>query len=290
VSGAALIWIDGVECSELTLPDRAFELGDSLFETCRLVDNTIIFAPLHWQRLAQGCKVLGFPDSVNAVQEQLREILLSLKERGRHDAIVRVTVSRGTAPRGYLPPEEAAPRIAIYVNAPSTPFAELLPPAQVGLASLRLGAQPALAGIKHGNRLEQVLAANERRVIGSSGEAQWDDMLLCDYNGRPHSLGSANLFALIGDKIVTPPIVDCGIAGTRRQLLLETLASEQGIVVQEEFITMAELVAAQEVFCANTVQGFRPVGRLDQQHWYAHPVCASLHSAYVAAAHREVAT
>jgi 4-amino-4-deoxychorismate lyase len=289
VSGATLIWIDGVESSELTLPDRAFEFGDSLFETCRLVDDTIIFASLHWQRLAQGCKVLGFPDSVNAVQQQLHEILRVLKQRQRHDAIVRITVSRGTAQRGYMPPEEPDTRIVVYVSVPTAPFATLLPPAQVGLASVRLGVQPVLAGIKHGNRLEQVLAANERRKHVSSGEPLWDDVLLCDYNGRPHSLASANLFALIDGDIVTPPIVDCGIAGTRRQLLLDTLASEEGIAVREEFISMGELIAAQEVFCANSVQGFRPVGRLEQQNWHAHPVCAALQTAYVAAAREEVA-
>ena len=288
MASATLIWIDGVETSALSLPDRAFELGDSLFETCRLVSGTILFAQLHWQRLARGCAVLGFPDCMSSLQEQLHSVIAILCEREIDEAVVRVTVSRGEAQRGYLSPARATPRVMLYVTHPSLPFDQQLPPARVGLASMRLGAQPALAGIKHGSRLEQVLAANERRV-DDSDKPLWDDMLLCDYNGRPHSLGSANLFALIDGDIVTPPIVDCGIAGTRRQLLLDTLASGQGIAVHEEFITMTELTAAQEVFCANSVQGFRPVGQLHDRHWQAHPVCTALHEAYVAAAHVEVA-
>ena len=277
-----------MESSALPLPDRAFELGDSLFETCRVMSGHIPFAQLHWQRLAQGCAVLGFPDCMSALQDQLDRVIATLREREIDEAVVRLTLSRGQAQRGYLSPARATPRIIFYVTPPSLPFAQQLQPARVGLASVRLGAQPALAGIKHGSRLEQVLAANERRV-GDSGEPLWDDMLLCDYNGRPHSLGSANLFALIDGEIVTPPIVDCGIAGTRRQLLLDTLASEQGIAAHEEFITMTELTAAQEVFSANSVQGFRPVGQLQGRHWQSHPICTVLHEAYVAAARAEAA-
>ena len=277
-----------METSALSLPDRAFELGDSLFETCRLVSGTILFAQLHWQRLAQGCAVLGLPDCTSPLQEQLRNVIAILREREIDEAVLRVTVSRGEAQRGYLSPASVTPRIVLYATLPSLPFYHQLPPARVGLASMRMGVQSALAGIKHGSRLEQVLAANERRV-DNSDKPLWDDMLLCDYNGRPHSLGSANLFAVIDGEIVTPPIVDCGIAGTRRQLLLDRLAPGRGIAVHEEFITMTELTAAQEVFCANSVQGFRPVGQLHDGHWQAHPVCTALHEAYVAAAREEVA-
>ena len=284
---ATLIWIDGVERAALSLPDRAFELGDSLFETCRLVAGAIVFEALHWQRLARGCEVLGFPDCRLPLQAQLQGILATLGDRGIDDAIVRVTVSRGDGPRGYLAPAQPSPRIIVYVTLPSAPFATALPPLRVGLASLRLGAQPALAGIKHGSRLEQILAANERRLSGSD-QPLWDDMLLCDYNRRPHSMASANLFALIDGRIVTPPIADCGIAGTRRQLLLDTLAPGLGIAAHEEFITMTELYAAQEVFCSNSVQGFRPVSRLHDCEWQQHDVCAALQGAYIAAARAEV--
>ncbi|MEP4484881.1 MAG: aminotransferase class IV [Halioglobus sp.] len=277
-----------MESSALPLPDRAVELGDSLFETCRLFQGAIPFSSLHWQRLTYGCQVLGFPDCIAALQEQLQGVIAGLGERGFDEAVIRITVSRGEGPRGYLSPERATPRIIVYATQPSQTFAQQTAAASVGVASMRLGAQPALAGIKHGSRLEQVLAADERRMV-DSGEPLWDDMLLCDYNGRPHSLTSANLFAVIGDEIITPPIIDCGIAGTRRQLLLETLASRQGITAHEEFFTMAELTAAQEVFCANSVQGFRPVARLGERQWHEHSVCASLHSAYAAAAYAEVA-
>ncbi|MEP6390996.1 MAG: aminotransferase class IV [Halioglobus sp.] len=277
-----------MESSALPLPDRAFELGDSLFETCRLLNGAIPFFSLHWQRLRHGCEVLGFPDCSTTLQEQLHGVIACLGGRGFDEAVIRITVSRGEAPRGYLSPERATPRIIVYATPPSQTFAQQAAAASIGLASMRLGAQPALAGIKHGSRLEQVLAADERRAA-DSGEPFWDEMLLCDYNGRPHSLISANLFAVIDGEIVTPPIVDCGIAGTRRQLLLNTLAPMQEIAAHEEFFTMAELTAAQEVFCANSVQGFRPVARLHDCQWHEHPVCDALHTAYTAAAYAEVA-
>ena len=135
---------------------------------------------------------------------------------------------------------------------------------------IRLAAQPVLAGIKHLNRLEQVLAADEARRAGA------EEGLMLDGTGHLASVVSGNLFLVRGGELCTPALPDCGVKGTRRKLILEQWAPALGIRAREVPLTPADLEEAQEVFYSNSLFTVRPVARVADRRWSAFPVCEAL--------------
>ena len=260
----------------LPLPDRGLDFGDGLFETLLLHGGEALHLPLHLERLERGLRALAFPDCLTTASAQLGEILQSPALREMAWAALRLTVSRGGGPRGYAPPAQALPRIVIAVTPLQRSCAELASPSRLGVASMRWGSQPALAGIKHLNRLEQVLAAREAAQSGA------DDMVMLDQAGKVVSTTAGNLYMFAQGKIHTPRIGDCGIAGTRRKLLLEQWAPALGLEVVQRDLDPAELVSAEELFYSNSLWGLRPVGELGARLFQHHPVCNALFTQYLA--------
>ena len=148
------------------------------------------------------------------------------------------------------------------------------PAASLGIASTRWATQPLLAGIKHLNRLEQVLAASERAASAV------DEMLMLDQDNCVVSVISGNIFALYNRTLVTPPLQDNGVRGTRRQLLIERWATAVGLTVDVRKIDIDQLLLADEVFYTNALVGLRPIAALEERCWPSHPVCESLHACY----------
>ncbi len=272
MSSSALIWVDGERASSLPLPDRGLDFGDGLFETLIVKRDVPQFLSLHLDRLAAGLQVLAFPDCVDRASDC---ISLAASELQTHDwSVLRLTVTRGGAPRGYAAPDNATPRMVVTA-APLNQDRQL-PAAPVALdwAELRWSSQPLLAGIKHLNRLEQVLVANQLR----RGEA--DELVVLDQQGHVCSASAANLFLVESGRLLTPVLETCGIAGTRRRLILEQLAPALALAVEETHISADRLQQADEVFICNSVRGLQPVARLGQRCWQVHPVCEALHQQY----------
>ena len=170
------IWVDGEPATALPLPDRGLDFGDGLFETFLLRRGKPLFYDLHLQRLQAGLAVLGFPDCLAIASTHLftaADKLLELEW-----AALRLTVTRGGAPRGYAPPSEVAPRVIITAAALSQNRGEFPDPVALEWAEIRWSAQPLLAGIKHLNRLEQVMAAREAQAQGC------DDVIVLGQQGQ----------------------------------------------------------------------------------------------------------
>jgi 4-amino-4-deoxychorismate lyase len=145
-------------------------------------------------------------------------------------------------------------------------------PAQLALAKIRWGCQPQLAGIKHLNRLEQVLASVEREAAGV------DEVVMLNQAGQVISVSAANLFILEGDTLLTPQLTECGVRGTRRHLIIEQLAPALGLQVRQEKLTVAQVESAKEVFYCNALVGLRPVGSFEAGQWESHNICSALHT------------
>lgn len=264
------IWIDGQPCNSLPLPDRGLDFGDGVFETLLLYRGQPLYPDLHLRRLERGLARLGFPDNTpGAAGDYLSRALADLREQWRW-ASLRLTVTRGTGPRGYAPPESPAPRVIITASPIAAP-ADRPAPLSLAVATTRWSIQPRLAGIKHLNRLEQVLAVAEARSAGV------DDALMLDGAGNVCSLSAANLFIREGGRLHTPSLKSCGIAGTRRALLLEHWGQAAGLAVVEDDFDLQRLLAADEVFCSNALIGFRPVGNLEGRRWDDYTICRALH-------------
>ncbi|MEH6517928.1 MAG: aminodeoxychorismate lyase [Halioglobus sp.] len=274
MSAAQTFWIDGHRATSLPLPDRGLDFGDGLFETLLGVNGRVPFLALHMDRLTRGLKVLGFPDVTDLAHKYLNMALSELDSEAR---AIRLTVTRGSALRGYAPPQEASPRIIISVSPLAWNPLRPASPAELGVADIRWSNQPVLAGIKHLNRLEQVLAAGQRVAQG------WDEAVMLDDEGLPLSVVSGNLFIVKDARLLTPPLERCGIAGTRRALIVERWQDQLGLEVKVERFTLAELEAATEVFYCNSLLGFQPVGIFGSTSWTSQAVCSSVQKLYMEA-------
>ena len=146
--------------------------------------------------------------------------------------------------------------------------------ARLTQATVRWGSQPTLAGIKHLNRLEQVLAAAQCQAEAA------DEAVMLDQAGRPLSVTAGNLFVVMQGKVITPPLRDCGIAGTRRQLVLECWAPALGLATGELELQLSDVGKAEEVFYSNSLQGLRPVAEFCGRRWARNEVCEALYQQY----------
>lgn len=266
-----LTWVDGARSASLPLPDRGLAYGDGLFETLLLIDGQAMYPDRHARRLARGFTVLDFPAADDLLHRVISVVAPSAPAGA---AALRLTVTRGAGPRGYCPPQPCTPRWIAQLTPLGAPPEDWQAPASLHVSPVVLPAQPLLAGLKHLNRLEQVLAAR------AAGEAGVDDAVMCNPRGEPVCAIAGNIFAVSGGRLYTPPISDGGVAGTRRSALLEDWAPALGLEVTEQALSLDDLRASEELFITSSLWGLRAVGALDERQWHEHPVARGLHRHY----------
>jgi 4-amino-4-deoxychorismate lyase len=258
--------VDGRPGLEVSVLERALHYGDGLFETIACVAGRPRFPGLHFKRLAEGCARLGLEADLAVLAREVRELAA-----GCERAIVKVLVSRGAArARGYaLTGREHATRITLrYAWAGDDPLAALQG-VRVRLAAVRLGENPVLAGLKHCNRLEQVLA-----------RAEWSDpeiaeALMFSSSGALISGTMTNVFLVQEGKLCTPRVDRCGVAGVMRAVVL-TAAAAAGLSPEERVLEAADLERAEELFLTSALTGVRPVRELAQRTLAVGPVTRRL--------------
>ncbi|MDE2154627.1 MAG: aminodeoxychorismate lyase [Xanthomonadaceae bacterium] len=260
------ILINGEPAEVLSALDRGLAYGDGLFESIRFVGAAAPLWPRHMQRLAESCRRLRMPapDPAQLWREALEVAC------GMPQSVVRITLTRGVGERGYALPVPPQTTRVVAAFAPPRPAREAYAQGvRMRVCGIRLAEQPLLAGMKHLNRLEQVLA-----------RAEWSDPaiaegVLCDQHGRVISATMANLFARIDGVLLTPALERCGVAGVARA---EVLAACPHAQIAE--LTLDALLGAGEIFLSSSVRGIVPVQSLGdrvyapgsatrqlQQHW-----------------------
>jgi 4-amino-4-deoxychorismate lyase len=254
MSGPVLV--DGVDAHEAqlaTLADRAFQYGDGLFETLRLQAGAVRFLDAHLDRLRHGCERLRIPppDASQLTAEITRVA------NGTREGVVKIIVSRGRGGRGYRPPDPSSSTRVVALHPLPAPDTG---PIALRWCDTRLARQPLLAGLKHLNRLEQVLAQGE-----------WNDEsiqegLMLDTEGELIGGTSSNVFIVRDGALLTPDLRYCGVRGVMRAQVL-SCARRLGIAVSEEPLWPEDLHAAKEVFVTNAVRGIRPVASLGDLAW-----------------------
>ena len=238
--------LDGEPASG-ALWNRGLAYGDGVFETMVHDRKRARFWPLHRERLLKGCAALGL--AVDPEQVAAEAARLAAGDR----CVIRVTVVRAGG-RGYFSDARADAPAHRIVSRHPLPGGEPERGLRVDWARLRLAPQPALAGIKHLNRLEQVLAAREAAAGGC------DELLLCDPEGEPVEAISGNLLVYRDGAWWTPEIRTCGVAGVARAWLLRQAG---GIGLRR--LSVAEVESAEELAIVNSVRGPRPIGRLGER-------------------------
>jgi 4-amino-4-deoxychorismate lyase len=248
-------WIDGVEGDKLPVDDRGLNYGDGLFETILVRNGVPRFLDLHLDRLRRGLETLGIHFSAG---DALRAEIARAAVLAPSLAILKIVITRGSAVRrGYRPSgQESARRILTLW--PTSPLASesTLQGVALSVAPLPMPGYSPFAGLKHLNRLENVLASLQ-------ADEQAFESLLLAASGQVISGISSNVFIVKAGGLSTPPVDRVGVAGIMRQIVLRE-APRLGIAAREEVLGMDDLLAADGMFITNARIGVVPVRRVGE--------------------------
>jgi 4-amino-4-deoxychorismate lyase len=248
------VLLNGSPAQQVSPFDRAVHFGDGLFETIACRTGRPRFLSLHLERLLLGCQRLGIdPGNLDELRAEVSALAGEVQ-----NAIVKVILTRGTAlARGYsVTGREKATRITFRYPWPSETSTESQDGIRARTGQLRLGENPALAGLKHCNRLEQILARQEWSDPGIA------ESLLFSSSGRLVSGTMTNVFIVEGSRLRTPRLDLCGVAGVMRRVVLRE-AERAGIPVQEDVLGADDVRKANELFVTNARIGIWPLRELD---------------------------
>ena len=250
------ILINGQTQNSISVLDRGLHYGDGVFETVKVQRGRAMLLEQHLQRLRVGCERLRLPPpALDVIRDEAHALI-----QGEDTAVLKILMTRGAGGRGYRSPVNAqATRILIRYPFPDYPPERYQSGVKIHLCTSRLSINPQLAGIKHLNRLEHVLAANEWQD-DSIAEGLMMDPLDNIIEGT-----MSNVFLVAAGCLVTPDLKNCGVAGIMRQQVLE-LAQDLGISHDIKEVKKQELFTAEEVFVTNSVIGVWPVNSIAQKH------------------------
>jgi len=260
-----LSWVDGRPAELLSVKDRGLAYGDGLFETIAISGGEPSLLERHLARLSEGCARLYVPIDLPVVRTQLAAFSQQLGE-----GVAKLIITRGEGLRGYAAPQPAQPRLILQASAkPVYPSAYAEQGVRLFPCVTRLAEQPLLAGLKHLNRLEQVLARSEWH------DTEHAEGLMLDTSGRVIEGVYSNLLLVRAGVLMTADLTRCGVAGVMRAELLARAAA-LGITCQVRDISQAELLAADEVMLCNSVYGVWPVRALLTHDWPVGPLTRKL--------------
>ncbi len=253
--------VNGKQGNLISIRDRGLLYGDGVFRTLRVSNGHALHWPLHYKKLQYDCNALGItcPD-VALLSVELKDLLVQ-----HPDGVMKVIVTRGEGTRGYAPSIQPTPTHIWDVSPmPDYPADWATYGIKARLCHLRLGQQPRLAGIKHLNRLENVLA------VAESNDAEIAEGVLLDAPGNVIEGTRSNLFMVRDGVLLTPDLTHCGVAGVQRERVMEWAATH-GMPCHTARFGLAELLAADEIFLVNSVIGLWPVRELQDRIWSRHP-------------------
>ncbi|MCX7089408.1 MAG: aminodeoxychorismate lyase [Methylococcales bacterium] len=249
-----MVLINGSSEHCLDVTDRGLQYGDGLFETIAVYQGQPVYLQEHLQRLQRGCERLLIPCPA---LDLLRNEAVQLSQHTQQ-AVLKIIVTRGSGGRGYRQPDSiAATRILSLHPYPDYPAHFKQQGITARFCQTRLGLNPSLAGIKHLNRLEQVLA-----------RAEWQDAtiqegLMLDALDRIIEGTMSNLFFIKDQAIVTSPLTHSGVAGILREKIMQ-IAERDNIPLKQHYFKQDALLAADEVFVTNSIIGIWPVKQIQQ--------------------------
>lgn len=253
--------------------DRGLAYGDGIFRTLKMVAGLPEQWPAHYQKLVADCSVIGI---VCPSPELLMSDFVQLFTPDE-TAVAKIIITRGDGERGYKPPAITAPmRLVIKSAMPDYPPENFTEGVHLHVCETRLAHQPALAGIKHLNRLENVLARmewNNANIIPAIAEG-----LMLDMNDHVIECTSANIFARFGDMLITPSLAECGISGITRQRILD-LAYTLNLTASIEAVHLTKLLTADEVIISNSIYGAWQVRSIANKNWQKQSLAADIRKA-----------
>lgn len=260
------ILVNGKYTDQVSIFDRGLHYGDGIFETIRISKARPVMWEDHMERLYYGCEKLFIdPPSSDVLAREANELI-----KDTENAVLKIIITRGQGGRGYVVPQDAnTTRILLKYPLPNYSLKYYTDGVWVRICKTRLSSRPELAGIKHLNRLEQVLARNEWQ------EEEIAEGLMLNSIGDIVEGTMSNVFLVVGKRLITPPLEDCGIAGIMRAHVLK-LAQDLGISHDISKVDEDQLFAANEVFLTNSVIGIWPVKKIQHKEYKIGPMTQKL--------------
>jgi len=256
--------VNGREEGVIDVANRGLQYGDGLFETLPIQEGTLLLWPRHLERLERSAARLGMTAPLDTLTGEAASLA-----HGLTLAILKVMLVRRADGRGYRPHTRDVDRILTVWSWPQRP------PAQDGAAltwcETRLARQPRLAGLKHLNRLEQVLAQQEL------SEPYWEGLMQDTEDGVIEGT-MTNLFIVEKTTLVTPLLDQAGVRGVMRDCIM-VCARDLGLAVREERVTKERVLGADEAFVCNSIIGICPIASLPGRHYGDGPVTQALNLA-----------
>jgi len=237
--------VNGIEQNHINIENRGLAYGDGLFTTAKIINGKIQYLPSHVQRLLSGCKKLAIcaPNQIE-LTEQLSQVA-----KQYNLAVLKVIITASSGGRGYARSVELKSDIIIMVHDYPMHYEDLaIEGITLGNSKQQMGINPMLSGLKHLNRLEQVLL---RQELVKTKE---DDLVVTNINDEVIEATSANLFLWLNDKLCTPDITSSGVNGIMRQTVLQNYSDT---LIKK--VTLTELASSPAMFICNCVMGIMPV-------------------------------
>ncbi len=248
-----MFWFDGAlhesSIAPVDLTDRGLTLGDGFFDTSLARNGRSFLRKAHLDRFFASAEMLAIPCDSAVVAQALDALASAIG-----DGIVRLTLTRGGGARGLGLPEHPKPFL-FGAAVPASP-AMAFPVLNVATSPIRRNETSPAARLKALPYLDAILAL---RAAAASGA---DDVLFENMAGHVACLSVANIFAISGRALVTPPLSDGVLAGTIRALILGK-AKAVGLIPEERSLTRAELFRADAVFATNSVRLLAPCRAID---------------------------
>ena len=250
-----MILVNGKAEDRINITDRGLQYGDGLFETIAFRQGVAEFIDAHLQRLLAACERLKIPFSqLDLLHKELETVYQSCNGS---DCIIKIVITRGSGGRGYLADSNIVPtRIISTHTMPNYPESYSKKGVSVRFCQHKLSENIVLAGLKHLNRLDNVLARNE-----------WTDTsiaegLMFDQSNHLIEGTMSNVFIVKSQQLITPQLDKSGVAGIMRAQIIK-MAKQQGLTISESTLTQDDLTNADEVFVCNSVNGIWPVNSID---------------------------
>ncbi|STR45276.1 aminodeoxychorismate lyase [Iodobacter fluviatilis] len=259
--------LNGQPQDVISMADRAFQFGDGVFRTMRCIGGSIEFWARHYARLQQDCAALG----IMCPAEDL--LLEDFRKLTPIDAVLKIIITRGETSRGYgSPPALVVNRIVQVAALPVYPDDFYQQGVKVRVCTTRASWQPALAGVKHLNRIENVLARRE-----------WSDPdifegLMLDRDDQIVEGVMSNVLVLSDSILSTPKLDQSGVNGVMREAVFDA-AMQHGWTVEKRVWKLDEIKKAEAIWLTNSVMGLLPVSSLCEQHFAPHPAQVLLSAA-----------
>ncbi len=246
-----LCLVNGIQQHHIDIESRGLAYGDGLFTTAKVINGKVAYLTQHVERLTSGCEKLGItPPSPNELTLQLAAIAKNYPL-----AVLKVIIAASSGGRGYARSSSNHHDLIIMIHDYPTHYDDLIHTGiNLGLSKQQIGINPMLGGLKHLNRLEQVLLRQELSL------SDVDDLLVTNINDNVIEATSANVFFCLNDTLYTPDVSQSGVNGIMRQTILrhypETIIKA---------ISLEEIAQAQAMLVCNCVMGVIPVNNYNGQ-------------------------